>query len=59
MDANKARILELFETAYGPKNAKLWFQRWRMFYMAVAEFFGLDKGEEWGVGHYLFKPRAH
>ena len=58
MDANRPRITELFAQAYGADDAKLWVQRWRMFYMAVAEFFGYDNGQEWGVGHYLFKPRV-
>lgn len=58
MDANRDRIIELFSTAYGEADAKLWVQRWRMFYMAVAEFFGYDQGQEWGVGHYLFRPRV-
>ncbi|MBR9812286.1 methyltransferase domain-containing protein, partial [bacterium] len=58
MDAERPRITELFAQAYGADDAKLWVQRWRMFYMAVAEFFGYDNGQEWGVGHYLFKPRA-
>ncbi|KAG2016222.1 SAM-dependent methyltransferase [Coprinopsis cinerea AmutBmut pab1-1] len=31
------------------------FNRFRVFYMACAEFFKIDKGEQWGVGHYLFK----
>jgi len=33
------------------------FYRFRVFYLAVAEFFGLNNGEEWGVGHYLFKGK--
>ncbi|KAI0779430.1 S-adenosyl-L-methionine-dependent methyltransferase [Fomes fomentarius] len=33
------------------------FFRFRVFYLAVAEFFALNGGEEWGVGHYLFKRK--
>ena len=57
MDANKAAILEIFRKGYGEKEAALWVQRWRMFYMAVAEFFGYAGGNEWGVAHYLFSRR--
>ena len=58
MDAARDQIMPIFEQAYGgPKQARIWFNRWRMFYMAVAEFFGLDGGNEWGVGHYLFEKR--
>lgn len=56
MDAAKAQIMPVFAKAYG-KDAAVWFQRWRMFYMAVAEFFGYADGNEWGVAHYLFAPR--
>ena len=56
MDGNRERIMAVFEQAYG-KDAALWFQRWRMFYMAVAELFGYRQGREWGVAHHLFaKP---
>jgi cyclopropane-fatty-acyl-phospholipid synthase len=53
MDAQRDEILAVFRAAYGAE-AERWFQRWRMFYMAVAELFGFRGGREWGVGHYLF-----
>ena len=56
MDQKKAAIMPIFRDAYG-HDAERWFQRWRMFYMAVAEFFGYQHGSEWGVAHYLFDAR--
>lgn len=53
MDAAEAPIMEVFRETYGA-DARLWFGRWRMFYMAVAELFGFDEGAVWGVGHYRF-----
>jgi cyclopropane-fatty-acyl-phospholipid synthase len=45
--------------AYGDAGrAQRWFQRWRMFYMAVAELFGYARGNEWGVAHYRFDKRG-
>jgi cyclopropane-fatty-acyl-phospholipid synthase len=57
LDANRNEIAEVFERSYGPEEGSRWIQRWRMFYMAVAELFAYADGEEWGVGHYLFEPR--
>lgn len=54
LDARRGEILEVFRSAYGPVQAALWLQRWRMFYMAVAELFGYRRGSEWGVAHYRF-----
>lgn len=53
MDANKTRLKPLFKATYG-KEAAVWWQRWRMFFMACAELFGLEYGQEWVIGHYLF-----
>ncbi|KAI8924802.1 S-adenosyl-L-methionine-dependent methyltransferase [Entophlyctis helioformis] len=58
MDANKAKIIPLFEKAYGSLDqAYLWFHRWRLFYLSVAETFNYNNGEEWFVVHYLFRRK--
>ncbi len=56
MDKNKAQIMPIFEKVYGP-DAKLWFQRWRIFFMSCAELFGYDQGRQWFVAHYLFSKQ--
>ncbi len=58
LNANEEAVLDLFETTYGHADAKLWYGRWRMFYMAVCELFGFDDGRTWGVGHYRFARRG-
>ncbi|MEM8867515.1 MAG: cyclopropane-fatty-acyl-phospholipid synthase family protein [Verrucomicrobiota bacterium] len=56
-DANKDAVMAEFKKCYGPSKAKLWFQRWRIFYMACSELFGYNDGNEWLVMHYRFaKP---
>ncbi|WP_109478868.1 cyclopropane-fatty-acyl-phospholipid synthase family protein [Paraburkholderia sp. C35] len=57
LDQARARVLPELALAYGVADAQLWFQRWRMFYMAVAELFGYARGSEWGVAHYRFDKR--
>lgn len=57
-DRHKDAIIAEFARVYGEKDAKLWWQRWRMFYMACAELFGYRNGEEWLVGHYRFVKKA-
>ena len=57
MDSAEDAIMEVFRATYGEADARIWFARWRMFYMAVAELFGYANGNEWGVGHYLFTKR--
>ena len=56
-DQNADAVFEIFKKCYGKKNAKIWVQRWRIFYMACSELFAYNDGEEWPVMHYLFaKP---
>jgi len=56
-DANRDAVMKVLAEAYGDA-ASLWFQRWRMFWMACAELFGYAGGQEWLVAHYRFaKPR--
>lgn len=57
-DANEEAVLEIFRGCYGAKTAKLWAQRWRMFYMACSELFAYNNGMEWPVTHYRFIKEA-
>ena len=58
MDQHRHEIRAVFINTYGKKQAGIWQQRWRIFFMACAELFGYSKGNEWRVAHYLFtKPR--
>ena len=56
MDANKDSIMKIFSKTYGD-DAKLWFQRWRIFFMSCEKLFGYNNGSEWGVSHYRFNKR--
>ena len=56
-DKNKEKILDIFQQDSSTEEAKIWLQRWRMFFMACAELFGYKKGSEWIVAHYLFEKR--
>ena len=56
MDANKDSIMKIFLKTYGD-DAKLWFQRWRIFFMSCEKLFGYNNGSEWGVSHYRFSKR--
>jgi cyclopropane-fatty-acyl-phospholipid synthase len=58
MDAAESAIMDIFRATYGEADARIWFARWRMFYMAVAELFGFDEGKQWGVAHYRFARRG-
>ena len=56
MDANKDSIMKIFLQTYGD-DAKLWFRRWRIFFMSCEKLFGYNNGSEWGVSHYRFSKR--
>lgn len=56
-DANASEVLAVLEKTYGTEQATVWAQRWRMFWMACAELFAYQGGNEWMVAHYLFKKK--
>ena len=57
MNKHKTEIMPLFERTYGIENATKWWVYWRIFYMACAELWGYNEGEEWMVCHYLFTKK--
>jgi hypothetical protein len=61
-DANRvAAIAELERDAkaqgFDPVEGRKAYYRFRTFFLAVAVFFAMHHGEEWGVGHFLFVGR--
>ncbi|KAH9653232.1 S-adenosyl-L-methionine-dependent methyltransferases superfamily protein [Citrus sinensis] len=57
MDNNLASIKPIMESTYGKDQAVKWTVYWRTFFIAVAELFGYNNGEEWMVTHFLFRKK--
>jgi cyclopropane-fatty-acyl-phospholipid synthase len=58
MDRNEKAIRNVLRQTYGQNEETKWWVFWRVFFMACAELWGFDKGQEWMVSHYLFQRRA-
>ncbi len=58
MDMYQAELTPVFNNIYGEDNTKKWWSRWRIFFMACAELFGYENGQQWWVSHYLFEKPA-
>lgn len=54
MDRHAGDLRPLMAATYGQGEARRWWARWRIFFMACAELFGYRGGKEWLVSHYLF-----
>ena len=54
LDHRKSSVLAVFRKDLEPREAIRMFHRWRLFFLACAETFGYDEGQEWWVSHYLF-----
>ena len=57
LDAAHDDVFAIFSDTYGKADAKMWVNRWRIFFMACAELFGMRGGDEWRVSHFLFNKR--
>lgn len=57
MDEKMGCIKPIMESTYGKESAVKWTVYWRTFFIAVAELFGYNNGDEWLVAHFLFKKK--
>ena len=58
MDRHHGAIMPIFREVYGIDKADIWFQRWRIFFMACAELWGYRDGNEWQVSHYRLRKKS-
>lgn len=58
-DQSRDQLLPLLAEVYGRDSARMWFQRWRIFFMACAELFAYREGNEWWIAHYLMEKPMH
>jgi len=54
MDESREQVMPILRDTYG-QDADRWWMRWRMFFMACAELFAWNGGQEWFVSHYRFE----
>ena len=57
MDQRRDTVMPILQRVYGAAEARRWWVRWRLFFMACAELFGYDGGQQWWVSHYLFRKQ--
>jgi cyclopropane-fatty-acyl-phospholipid synthase len=57
MDERQSAIIEILAHIYGADHSRRWWMRWRIFFIACAELFAYNNGQEWWVSHYLFEKR--
>ena len=57
LDRQAENILSIMQAVYGERDARRWLQRWRIFFMAVAELWGFNGGKEWLVSHYRLRKK--
>ncbi|MEY3174291.1 MAG: hypothetical protein RLZZ436_2205 [Planctomycetota bacterium] len=57
MDSDPAATTAVLKATYG-RDWRIWWSRWRIFFMSCAELFGYNNGSEWFVSHYLFTSRG-
>ena len=58
LDANRDTVLSIMKEVYGSAMARVWLQRWRIFFMACAELWGYRSGKEWMISNYLLCKRG-
>ena len=57
-DERRDELLPILAEIYGAEDARLWNQRWRLFFLACSELFGYRQGNEWWVTHVRMTSRG-
>ena len=57
LDASHEQAKQTLAGGSNPLPPQIQLQRWRIFFMACAELFAFDEGNQWGVAHYLFQSK--
>lgn len=52
---NREPIMAELRATYGDREAKRWFQRWSLFFLACHELFAHEEGNSWQVAHHLLE----
>lgn len=55
-DEEEDKIKEIMNKVYGEEQARVWSNRWRIYYLSMAEFFAMREGTEWFSTQYLLSP---
>lgn len=57
MKKKRTQVLPILEMTYGKQNTKKWWAYWKIFFLACAELWGFENGNQWQVSHYLFQKQ--
>ena len=57
LEAKRDSATKMLEEIYGSGQGIIWFNRWKVFFMACEELFGFWGGTQWWVSHYRFHKR--
>lgn len=55
LDQARNQAMDVLIDNYGQRDAEIWLQRWRIFFMACAELFAFEDGKQWQISHYLLR----
>jgi len=54
LDRHQKQIRPIMARTYGGEHETRWLARWRLFFLICEEVWGLRRGQEYLVSHYLF-----
>jgi cyclopropane-fatty-acyl-phospholipid synthase len=55
LDRHVAEVRPLMAQTYGPENQTRWLVNWRLFFLSCGVNWGIRRGREYLVSHYLFE----